>query len=117
MITSTRFTAATLLALAAATAHGESLRCNGQIASPGDSKLSVLRKCGEPMLRDSFCKRVEVVAPVAPVVPYPYVVAAPVIACEPVDEWLYDRGEGNLLATVRFQRGVVDDIRYEGRNR
>ena len=101
-------TTAALLAIAAS-AHAESLRCNGQISSPGDSKLSVLQKCGEPLLRDTFCKPVEVLTPWSP---YPVVGG-----CQLVDEWLYDRGPGNLYATVRFQRGTVDSIRYEGRPR
>lgn len=37
----------------------ESLRCKGDLALIGDSKASVLRKCGEPVLKDSFCKPVE----------------------------------------------------------
>ena len=31
---------------------------------------------------------------------------------QPVEEWLYDRGTGNLLATVRFKDGRVLSIRY-----
>ena len=121
--TRTLLTAAILLACGSAV-RAESLRCNGESSGPGDSKLSVLRKCGEPMLKDSFCKPVEVVVPTVPfpVVPYPnspYPVVVPNrgYACEPVDEWLYDRGPGNLFAIVRFQRGVVESIVYEGRPR
>jgi hypothetical protein len=29
-----------------------------------------------------------------------------------IEEWLYDRGPGNLLATVRFRYGVVQSITY-----
>ena len=29
-----------------------------------------------------------------------------------IEEWLYDRGPGNLMATVRFRGGVVQSIRY-----
>ena len=36
-------------------AHAESLRCNGSIASEGDSRLAVLYKCGPPLLRDAYC--------------------------------------------------------------
>jgi len=90
-------------------AGAESLRCNGYSASEGDSRLSVLYKCGEPLLKDSYC---------APVyywnstyrVPEPYV--GLVVPCQPIDEWLYDRGPGNLMATVRFQYGVVQSIHY-----
>jgi len=103
---------ATLVLLMSPSARGESLRCNGQIASVGDSRLSVLQKCGEPAMRDSFCKPVEVLTPWSV---YPVIVPPQLAPCELIDEWLYDRGQGNLYATVRFQRGVVDSIRYEGR--
>lgn len=98
----------------AGAASAESLRCNGEIASTGDSKISVMHKCGEPMLKDSFCKPVLAAVPRSP---YPVILPPHIAPCEMVDEWMYDRGPGNLLATVRFQRGVVDSIRYEGRSR
>ena len=114
MKTWTWFVAGTSLLLLSTAACSESLRCNGQIASVGDSRISVFQKCGEPALRDTFCKPVEVLTPWNP---YPIIAPPHVVPCELIDEWLYDRGPGNLYATVRFQRGVVDSIRYEGRPR
>ena len=89
--------------------HGETLRCNGRAAEIGDSRLSVLRQCGEPVLKDSFCAPLYL-APTAgtPVQPW----FGPTLPCLLVDEWLYDRGPGNLVATVRFQFGVIQSIRY-----
>jgi hypothetical protein len=103
--------AAVLLATlaAAVSTRAETLRCNGQIAAEGDSRLSVAYKCGEPLLKDSFC---------APVIdlrtgsPVPDGVAGWVVPCQLVEEWLYDRGPGNLMARVRFRGGVVLSIRY-----
>jgi len=43
-------------------------------------------------------------------VPEPF--ASTVIPCLVVDEWLYDRGPGNLVATVRFRAGIVRSITY-----
>ena len=40
--------------------QAENLRCNGDLALIGDSKGSIFGKCGEPILKDSFCKPVEV---------------------------------------------------------
>ena len=34
------------------------------------------------------------------------------LPCQKVDEWLYDRGPGNLMVTVRFRAGVVHAIEY-----
>jgi len=90
-------------------AHAESLRCNGEFTEVGDSRLSVLHKCGEPLLRDSFCAPVYYSSTLQPL-PEPY--AGSVVACQQVDEWLYDRGPGNLMAVVRFRAGVVQSIRY-----
>jgi hypothetical protein len=100
---------AALLGILSPAASAESLRCNGQIAAEGDSRLSVLYKCGEPMLKDSYC------APVYPygsLTPVPEPFASTLFPCQQVEEWLYDRGPGNLLATVRFRYGVVQSITY-----
>jgi len=98
---------APLIALAPASA--ETLRCNGASAAEGDSKLSVLYKCGQPVLADMFC------APLYPAgspYPAPAAIAGLYLPCLPVEEWLYDRGPGNLMATVRFRDGRVLAIRY-----
>ena len=97
-----------LFALLCASARAESLRCNGQIASEGDSRLSVLYKCGEPLLKDAFCAPIYSYGSLRPL-PEPY---ASLFPCQQVEEWLYDRGPGNLLATVRFASGVVQSITY-----
>ena len=104
--------AALLLALCAPT-HAESLRCNGQSTDVGDSRLSVLYKCGEPLLKDSYCAAVYTLSTNQPE-PAPVWVQVPgsIVPCLQVDEWLYDRGPGNLMATVRFRSGVVQAIRY-----
>lgn len=103
------FVVATLAVGHCTPAMAESLRCNGNIASEGDSRMSVLYKCGQPVLADSFCAPVYY-APTLMPVPQPF--ASVVIPCQPVEEWLYDRGEGNLMATVRFRAGVVQTISY-----
>ena len=90
-------------------ANSESLRCNGASASEGDSKLSVLYKCGQPVLADSFCAPIYYSGTLEPVPP-PF--TRLVVPCQPVEEWLYDRGHGNLMATVRFRDGRVQSIRY-----
>ena len=95
--------------LAAGPAAAESLRCNGQIAAEGDSRVSVLYKCGQPLLRDSFCAPVVYTQSLYPV-PEPF--ASAYVPCQPIEEWLYERGPGELTATVRFRSGVVQSIRY-----
>ena len=93
----------------AAQAHAETLRCNGRATELGDTRISVLRHCGEPVARDAFCAPVFVASALHPL---PSSWVGGVVPCLQVDEWLYDRGPGNLSATVRFQHGRVQAITY-----
>ncbi len=90
-------------------AHAESLRCNGEIVSEGDSRLSVLRRCGPPALQDRQCAPVYVAGRLQPL---PDHIAARVAPCVPIEDWLYERGPGFLTATVRFRAGVVQTVLY-----
>jgi len=100
---------ALLVGIVCSSASAESLRCNGQIASEGESRLSLYYKCGEPLLKDVYCAPIYSYGSLHPI-PEPY--ASTLFPCQVVEEWLYDRGEGNLLATVRFRSGIVQSITY-----
>ena len=104
-----RWCLAGVVAVLAASVHAESLRCNGYITEVGDSRLSLLYKCGLPLLADSFCAPVYIASSLQPV-PAPLVGLA--VPCQVIDEWLYDRGPGNFVATVRLQGGFVRSIEY-----
>ena len=93
-------------------AQAETLRCNGHIVETGDSQLSVRHHFGEPLLQDAYCAPVYY-SPGFQRVPEPF--ASAVVPCLLVDEWLYDRGPGNLAATVRFRAGAVLSITYGAR--
>jgi hypothetical protein len=97
------------IGMAGPCASAESLRCSGGIVAEGDSRLSVLYKCGQPVLADTYCAPVYYPGALEPV-PEPY--AAIVVPCQQVEEWLYERGAGNLTAMVRIQSGVVHSIAY-----
>ena len=98
-----------LLSVLCLPVHAESLRCNGYSTEVGDSRLSVLYKCGEPLLREVYCAPVFYQSTLQPV-PEPF--ASTFVPCLLVDEWVYDRGPGNLMATVRFRSGTVFSITY-----
>lgn len=100
---------AMLLLAAPEPARAESLRCHGASASEGDTRLSVLYKCGQPLLADSWCAPVYVAGAMHPL---PSTIGAAVLPCQAIEEWLYDRGPGNLMASVRFRDGKVLSIRY-----
>ena len=106
-----RLVATLLIALPALSpaVQAETLRCNGTSAAEGDSRLSVLYKCGQPLLTDSYCAPVYLQGATQPL---PAPLAGAFVPCQPVEEWLYDRGPGNLMATVRFRDGRVQSIRY-----
>ena len=99
----------TAIAVMPAQAKAESLRCSGGIVDEGDSRISVLFKCGQPLLKDSFCAPVYYNGAPNPV-PEPF--AGIVVPCQQIDEWLYDRGNGNLMATVRIRSGTVLSIKH-----
>ena len=97
------------LLVSAGGAGAETLRCNGAIAAEGDSKVSVLYKCGQPLMTDTFCAPVYLWGTPQPI-PAPLVPLG--VPCQTVEEWLYDRGPGNLIAMVHFRDGRVQSIRY-----
>jgi hypothetical protein len=88
----------------AAPAAAESLRCSGGLVSEGDSRLSLVHKCGEPLLRDAYCPTVYYPRSQSVV---PADIALAYVPCLPTEEWLYDRGPGNLMATVRLRNGRI----------
>ena len=100
------------IALPVLAANAESLRCEGNSAAEGDSKLSVFYKCGQPILRDTYCAPVYSPSYHQALQPVPEPLASALVPCQSVEEWLYDRGPGNLMATVRFRSGVVHSITY-----
>lgn len=90
-------------------AQAETLRCSGGSAAEGDSRVSVIYKCGQPALKDNFCAPLYH-GPNLLLVPEPW--AGSVLPCQSIEEWLYERGPGNMVATLRFRAGVLQSIRY-----
>jgi hypothetical protein len=103
-----------LAALLATTAMAQtrSFRCNNDLVNLGDAKSSVQLKCGQPVLRDSFCKAGD-----ARPMPRADGGAKVVIsnACETVDEWTYNPGYGQFMTTLRFESGRLVTISYGDR--
>jgi hypothetical protein len=104
-------TAVAALALLPAATAAQSLRCRGDLVSTGDSRADVLLKCGEPVLKDSFCKPVSQPVPGNPT----GATIANVVPCENVDEWTYNPGYGQFMTTLRFEGGKVAAITYGDR--
>lgn len=99
------------MACSIASAETRSFRCKNDLVKLGDSKASAALKCGEPRLKDTFCKKPE--APVStPATGSTTVVNA---VCESVDEWTYNPGVGQFMTTLRFESGVLTSIKYGDR--
>jgi len=79
-------------------AAAEGLRCNSHIVNTDDDKASVLLKCGEPMLKDSFCN--------------PTTVVNDGNDCEKIETWTYNPGSGKFLTTLKFSQGKIIAIEY-----
>lgn len=90
------------LATQAAHADTRSFRCKNDLVKLGDAKSSALLKCGEPVLKDAFCK------------PTGQTGAAS-SSCETVDEWTYNPGQGQFMTTLRFESGTLVSIKYGDR--
>ncbi|UXH79390.1 DUF2845 domain-containing protein [Roseateles amylovorans] len=96
------------LLLIGASAQAQSLRCSDNGVREGDSKLSLLRACGQPTLSDAYCVPIY-----TPGDPGRNGQVQPVYSgCVMTDEWLYDRGPGNLAAVVKIREGRIISIRF-----
>lgn len=93
-------------------AHADALQCGGGTVQEGDTRVSLLQKCGPPQLQDSFC---------APVFQNKSLVPAPLAnnagTCEQIDDWIYERGPGLPTATVRIRASAVQSIRIQRQSR
>jgi len=113
--------AVALLASSAFTgASAQSLRCKGDLAQIGNSKGTILQKCGEPVMKDSFCKPVQETVSSAPVTT-PTVpntsgtTNVTVNTCQQVEEWTYNPGYGQFMTMLLFEGGSLKSIRYGDR--
>lgn len=79
-------------------AAGLSLSCGDSIVRVGATAETVLAKCGQPALRDSF---------LTPVAPGPHAVRRDAI-------WYYDRGPHRLIDVLHFEGGTLARIGTAG---
>lgn len=104
--------AAAIVMLSPLLASAQSLRCKNDTVNVGDMRASVIQRCGEPLMKDTFCKPVEPqtyqrTGPGATVV-----IASP---CRNVDEWTYNPGYGQFMTTLQIEAGIVTAIKYGDR--
>lgn len=92
-------------------ARAQGLGCGGLLVGVGDSRASLVMKCGQPFATDTVCIRVPRVMWSLPLNPREAPRQYMAEQCEYVDEWTYHRGPGNFMSVVRLQNGVVAQIR------
>lgn len=98
-----------LVLLFAQPTYAESLRCNGEIVEVGNAKVDVYRKCGEPVLKDSYCERTPIKIKQADGT-YNLVEH-----CENIDVWTYNPGKGQFWTNLYFSEGRLREMRYGDR--
>ena len=104
-------------ALLAPAAQAQSLGCNGYLVSRGDSRVSVLQKCGQPLDRESICVPTYQLGWVLPSQRRQGPDALLLPQCVPMEDWTYDRGPGSFLGVVRLYNGTVESVRDGDRMR
>ena len=114
----------TFLLIAAATALGapslaasQSMSCNGYLVGKGESPVSLLQKCGEPIYRQNVCVSMLQLGWV--VTPNRGGSPQAILAnqCVPMEEWTYDRGPGAFFGIVRIYNGAIESVRDGDRSR
>ena len=90
-----------------ARAEAQTLRCGNSVVGAGDTKTAVLQKCGEPVMKETFCKAAE---PQTVISQQTGTTIVNVLPCENVDDWTYNPGSGKLMTTLRFREGTLRAI-------
>jgi hypothetical protein len=79
---------------------GEGMRCAGKLVVEGDSTVTVLQRCGEPITRDTAGLVHEAPGPAS----------RSVVSDSPVEQWIYSQGKGSLLKIVLLRGGTIERI-------
>ena len=105
---------ALLVAAPVAALAADTFRCKNDLVQIGDSKATVMTRCGEPMMKDSSCETPRGASQTFGTDQYGrQVLIQP--ACETVEKWTYNPGLGDFYTTIRFERGNITAITYGDR--
>ena len=92
-------------------AAAQTFKCRNDLVNVGDARTTVLLKCGEPVVRDAFCRPL----PAQRSRPASNPRGGRIVPCENVDEWVYNPGYGQFMTTLRFVEGRLVAIEYGDR--
>ena len=98
------------LALAAGEAQADAFRCGTRLATDGDSAAKVAALCGEPteVRRSSILRR-----PVMWLHGRPYYLSDDLVEV-PVETWIYNLGPQKLMRQLRFEDGILVEVKTLG---
>lgn len=91
-----------------ATLPAHALRCGNALVAEGDHKTEVLRKCGDPINVDIRFERRNVVDPHHGSHRPDYDRVYPTAE---VEEWTYNFGPQRFMQLLRFENGILKEIR------
>ncbi|HEY5604315.1 MAG TPA: DUF2845 domain-containing protein [Gammaproteobacteria bacterium] len=110
--------------LSSTSAAESSMRCGTNLVSVGDSKVNVLLKCGEPLVKESVgakeeSKRIDI--PLTSEADRretrrsaayrdPAVVSREEVVTKTIEHWTYHQGSGSLLKVLIFEGGELVEI-------
>jgi hypothetical protein len=106
-----RLAAVFLLGVLACSPALASFRCGTKIVSQGDTQSEVAAKCGEPtdiVALQSLYRR-----PMMWLHGRPYYIGDDFVEV-PVENWIYNLGPNKLMRQIRFEAGVVAEIKTLG---
>lgn len=110
MVRTTLIAGLAMLTLAAGAAHADALRCGTRLVTDGDSAAKVVALCGEPteVRRSSILRR-----PVMWLYGRPYYLSDDLVEV-PVETWIYNLGPQKLMRQLRFEDGVLVEVKTLG---
>lgn len=79
---------------------GEGMRCSGELVDEGDTTVTVLQRCGEPITRDSAGLVHEAPGPASQAI----------TSDSPIEQWVYSQGKGSLLKIILLRGGLIEGI-------
>jgi hypothetical protein len=106
-----RLLALVVLAMLAASPAFAAFRCGSKIVTEGDTRDEVASKCGEPtdvITLQSVFRR-----PTIWIHGRPHFIGSDFIEV-PVENWIYNLGPNKLMRQIRFEGGVVAEIKTLG---